>query len=154
MAGIKWASASLVMADGDTAADKSISGLVVGERATLSTTPTGTVYSWSLAIPSASAAARSALDDDDAARPKFTPDAAGTYTITCTVDGTSYSLRATVASVTIAESAQAIRFSPIADTTIPTPSQGVTVYYSSTQSSLAFKDDAGDVYTIDATVAP
>ena len=83
MAGIKWASASLVMADGDTAADKSISGLVVGERATLSTTPTGTVYSWSLAIPSASATARSALDDDDAAGPKFTPDAAGTAPPKC-----------------------------------------------------------------------
>jgi hypothetical protein len=153
MAGIKWASASLVMADGDTAVDKSISDLVVGEQATLRTSPAGTTYAWSLSIPSASASARSALDDDEAVAPKFTPDAAGTYTITVDVDGTSYSLRATVASVTIAEYAQALRMAPVADATIPAPSQGMTLYYSSTQSTLCVKKPDGTVHEVDLTPA-
>lgn len=145
MAGILASSASVTMVSGDTSADNTFSGYVTGERITLSTTPTGTVYSWGQSIPSASATARSGLSSTTAAAPTFTPDVAGTYVITVDVDGTDYVLRITVQSAAIAEPIEATRYSPRADTTIPAPAAGVSLYYSSTHDGLAIKDPDDNV---------
>ena len=145
MAGITATSASASVSS--PSADNTASGYVTGERITLGTTPAASSsYQWGQAAPSASALARSAVDNDTAAAPTFVPDVAGTYVVTCLVDGaTTYTLRLTVQSVSIAEPVEAVRFSPRADTTIPAPAAGVTMYYSSTHSALVVKDSSNVV---------
>jgi hypothetical protein len=133
-----------------TAADSSISGYVAGERITLTTTPTGTSYAWTLSSPGGSE--RASLNDDDAASVSFVPDVDGYYVVTCTVSGvTVYVLRIAVAVVGTVGVISALRFAPLADTQVPTPALGVTLYYSTTQSSLAVKLTNGSVETIDST---
>ena len=153
MAGITAASISATVASGDTAADKNATGFIKGERVTLATSPTGTSYSWGIAWPS-DATARSNLTSTTAAAPSFLLEKAGYYTIDCTVDGTDYKLRISVTEPAVATVRNAVNYQPVADTNVPTPVAGVTVYYSSTQSALAYKDTAGDIYTIDSTVVP
>jgi len=154
MAGILANSASETMVAGDTAADNSRSGYVVGEQITLSTTPTGTTYSWSLAKPSG-ATSRSNLSDETAAGPVFVPDYAGTWTITCIVDGaTTYVLRVTATAVAITSVANAHRFSPTTNNSIPAPALGLTLFCSSdANSQLRVKNSAGAVLTLDAASA-
>lgn len=137
------------MVSGDTAASKVISGAIESERVTLSVTPTGTDYQWALVAPLASSTARSALSSTTAAAPTFTPDVGGVYVLTCIVDSvTSYTLRATVLPVTIAQLASAIRVSPVTDVTIPTPGAGVTLFYSEDAGGLATKNSDGDVAVV------
>jgi len=128
---------------------------VTGERVTLGVNPSGTTFQWGIAQPSASSRSRAGLDDTTSAVPTFVPDVAGTYAITALVDGvTTYQLRITVQSVSIAEPVEAVRFSPRGDSTIPAPAAGVTMYYSSDQDALCVKDPNGDVSTVDLTAVP
>jgi hypothetical protein len=145
MAGILANSASVTMVAGSV--DNTQAGFVVGEAITLSTTPTGTDYSWGVAKPSG-ATSRSDLSDDDIASPVMIPDVAGTYTITCDVDGTDYTLRITVTAVAVTSVANAHRFSPVTNTSVPTPALGESVFYSSTDSRLSKKNTSGTVLPI------
>jgi hypothetical protein len=126
-----------------------VSGYLVNETITLTTTPTGASYAWTMSRPSGSSASLSASTGTGVT---FRPDREGYYVITCTVGGsTVYVLR--VGAVTIGNviTLSAHRFIPIADAQVPTPTSGVTLYYSSTQSSLAIKTTAGAVRTVDST---
>lgn len=149
MAGIIATSAT-TNNSGSTATDTSVTGYIAGEAVTLTTTPTGASYSWSLSVPSGST--RSILTSTTVAAPRFTPDVAGYYVITCTVDSsTVYVMRLAATALGSVGVIDALRFVPTSDASIPTPSLGVTLYYSSTQSSLAIKLTDGTVETIDST---
>jgi len=145
MAGIKANSATQTMGDGDTAADQSVSGYVVGEKITLSTTGSPSSYSWGQATPSGSTS-RADLSSFTSATPVFTPDVAGYYVITVTVDGsTAYVLRISVIDTAPVDVAQAHRYPPVADGSVPTPALGETHFYSSTGSRMKKKTAAGTV---------
>lgn len=149
MAGITAASASVEIEAGDTATNKVQAGWVTNEQITLGTSPAGSTYSWGLSRPAGSGAT---LSSATVAAPTVTPDVAGEYVITVTVDSsTSYTLRCTVTTFTAGTAQHGIRFLPVADSTVPTPTSGVILYYSSDQSGLAQKDSAGDVSTVDIT---
>lgn len=140
------------MVSGDTSASDVESGYVTGEQITLSTTPSGTSWQWGQAIPAGSTVARSGLSSTTAASPTFTPSTAGEYVITCVVDGsTTYVIRCSVVAVAAVAVNGAVRFLPMTDAQAPTPTTGVTLYYSSTQSSLAIKTAAGAVRTVNTT---
>ena len=149
MAGITATSASASVSS--PTVDNTASGFVAGERVTLGTSPSGTSYQWGMAAPTAPSVARSRLSTETAAAPTFVPDVGGTYALSCVVDGTSYALRITVQSPTIAEPVEAVRFSPRTDSSVPAPAAGVTMYFSSDQDALCVKDSSGDVSTVDLT---
>lgn len=152
MAGITATSVTTSLVAGDTSTDKAISGFIVGEKITLGLTAAGTTRTWSLGVPNGSAVARSALSDDTGAAPYFTPDVAGYYVLTCIIDSvTTYILRIACATQASVDQAGSVRFAPLADETVPTPVQGVTLYYSSTQGALCIKTSAGAVRTVDTT---
>lgn len=132
-------------------ADASTSGFITGETVTLVTSPTGTVYSWSLSLPSGSSALRVGFAGETSASASFTPDVSGTYTATVNVDGTTYVLRISAANIAVTNTLEGVRLQPVTDAQVPTPSSGVTVYYSSTQSALCVKDAEGDVFEVDLT---
>lgn len=149
MAGILANSVSKTMVSGDTSATDIETGYVTGEKITLTTSPTGTDYEWELSIPSGSAAARSALSDTDVASPTFTPDVAGEYVVRVTVDSaTEYTCRLTVVAVTISVSTGGHRFLPVTNASVPSPSVGQSLYYSSDEGGLVTKDSAGTVAPI------
>lgn len=154
MAGILANSASETMTAGDTAADNTHAGYIVNEQITLSTTPTGTTYVWSLSKPSG-ATSRSDLSDSTSASVVFVPDFAGTWTVTCIVDGTTtYVLRLTATAVAITSVANAHRFSPVTDNAIPSPATGLTLYCSSDASNkMRLKNPSGTVLSLDAVSA-
>lgn len=148
MAGILANSSTKTMVSGDAAVDNTTSGFIALERVTLSTTGTPTSYAWGLAKPSDSTSS-CALSSDTAASPTFSPDVQGYYTITCVVDGvTTYILRVAVLSIAAGSTLSTIRFLPIADSQVPTPATGSTVYWSSTQGALAEKLSTGAVKVI------
>lgn len=131
--------------------DATATGFIAGEPVTLVTSPTGTVYSWSLSLPTGSNAARVGFAGATSASASFTPDASGVYTASVDVDGTTYILRVTVANIALTSTIEGVRLQPVADAQIPTPSSGATLYWSSTQDALVIKDSAGDVSTVDVT---
>lgn len=134
------------MTSGETSASNVISGYVSGEQIALSAVPSGSAFVWGLAIPSGSTAARSSLDSTDAASTTFVPDVPGEYVVTCTVDAsTAYVIRCSVAASAAAAATGAIRFLPLADSIVPTPSTGATMFYSSTASAMSFKLSDGSV---------
>src|SRR5687767_894793 len=89
MAGIIATSSSHTMTSGETSANNSTSGYVVGEQITLSTNPTGSEYAWAIGIPTDSGASRSALSDDEDDSPTFISDVGGIYVVSVTVDSTT-----------------------------------------------------------------
>lgn len=146
MSGILANSSSSSMLAAATSADNSVSGRVTGEQITLTVSPTGTTYQWSLAIPSASTPARSALSSSTGASVTFTPDVAGVWTVVCLVDGSeSYTLRITVTSTAVSTLTEAIRQSPKADATVPTPARGMCLYFSDDQETFSGKYESGIV---------
>ena len=153
MAGIKANSGEQSMGDGDTAADQAVSGYIADSQIILTTTPTGTNYTWGVALPSGSSSGLAALSSTTASAPVFTPDVAGTYTVVVDVDGTGYQLRIGVVGVTVAEFVQVVKFLPITDAQCPTPEAGsINWYCSSTQSNVVCqKDENGTVSTVDVT---
>ena len=152
MAGILANSASKTMLAGDTATDKAVSGYLVGEQVTLTVTPSGAAYAWSMARP-VEGTGRSDLSAGTGASVKFTPDAEGYYTITCLVDSvTSYTIRiATVAIGTVTDVAAA-RHQALLNSQIPTPSVGLTLFNSSDAGGLAVKGSDGNVTALSAGV--
>jgi hypothetical protein len=149
MAGIV-ASSATTNNSGSTASDSSVSGYIAGERITLTTTPTGTSYAWTLSTPNGSE--RASLTADDEAAVSFVPDYEGYYVVTCTVSGSMvYVLRVAVSNIGAVNVVDAMRLVPLTDTQVPTPATGATLYYSSTQSALAVKLTNGTVHTLDIT---
>lgn len=150
MAGILANSASETMLSGDTATNNARAGYVVGERITLSTFPTGTTYAWGMSKPGGSSS-RSDLSDATVASPVFVPDYAGTWTITCIVDNTTYVLRLTATAVAITSVANAHRFSPVPNNSVPSPATGLTLFCSSDAADqLRAKNTSGAVRSLDA----
>lgn len=147
MAGILAASATKTMASGNTSANGSVSGYIVGEQVTLTTTPTGTNYAWAISIPSGSAAARSALSASTGASVTFTPDYGGLFVISCTVDSTTtYTLVISVAATVASTAVEAIRYQALSDATVSTPvANAVAVYVSTTTYGLVQKDTNGQI---------
>jgi hypothetical protein len=139
--GILANSASVTM--GSSSADDVKAGFVVGEQIVLTTSPTGTRYSWGISQPAGSAPARSALSAADAAAPRFTPDVAGIYVLVCDVDGASLVLRLSVTMRATSSVAQALRFSPVPDASIAAPAVGRVLYFSSDQNALVVKAPDG-----------
>lgn len=132
-----------------TGVDTSASGYLTGESITLTTTPTGASYAWILSSPSGSS--RAVLSSETSASPKFVPDVDGYYVVQCTVDSTLYILRIAAVNVGTVDTVGVRRLLPLTDAQVPTPSTGVSLYYSSTQSSLAIKLTDGSVETINTT---
>ncbi len=148
MSGILANSVSKTMVSGDTAADQVTSGFVALEEITLTTTGTPTSYVWGLSKPSGSTA-RTALSSTTAASPTFTPDVEGYFVVTCLLDGTTlYILRIAVADDASVTTVSTLKFLPIADSLVPVPATGRTVYYSSTQSALVEKRPDNTVHVI------
>lgn len=148
MAGILANSASKAMTSGDTAVDKAVTGYIRAERITLTTSPTGTTYQWTLTGPTGSSAAKCSLTDATIASPSFVPDVAGTYSVGVDVDGTTYAIRIGALAVSVSSPVEALRLEPFADNQIPTPTQGSIAYHSSTQGKPSFKDSDGTVHKI------
>ncbi len=149
MAGIVATSAT-TNNSASTAADSSVSGYLTGEQITLTTTPTGSSYAWTLSAPSGST--RAVLTSSTSSAPQFKPDVEGYYVVTVTVDSsTVYVLRIATVNVGTVSTIGATRLLPLADSQVSTPSTGVSLYYSSTQSSLAIKLTDGSVETINTT---
>jgi hypothetical protein len=153
VAGIIGASVSKSMVSGDTAVNGAQSGYVRNERILLSTSPSGSSYTWAIAAPTSSAVASSALSSTTSATPSFIPDVAGAYLITCEVDGTEYTLRLTVENVAYAQLVDLLRLTPVADASVPTPSLGANVYFSSDHDLFVLKDTNGDVFPIELGAA-
>jgi hypothetical protein len=152
MAGILANSASKTMVSGDTAVTKAVSGYVLNEQITLTAFPVGTTYVWSQTKPAASATDRSGLTSTSSTGPTFVPDAAGTYLVTCNVDGTAYTITIGVVAVSTSETLQTFRFLPVTDASVPAPSLGRTLYCSSTQGNeLVVKKSDNSVHLVDLT---
>lgn len=152
MAGILANSATKTMVAADTSASKTVSGYVTWEQIALSVTPTQADYTWSLSKPSG-ATSRSDLDDGTSATPRFTPDAAGNWVASVTLtDGTVYTITIGAVASTATTYTGAIKLLPQSDASVPTPSQGVTLYCGSDHSNaLCTKNSAGTVSTVDVT---
>lgn len=136
------------MVDGDTAVDNAASGFVALEEVVLTTTPTGSSYSWALAKPSDSTA-RCVLSSTTVASPTITPDVGGFYTLTCVVDGvTTYVLRISVEAIASVATLTATRYVPIANVSVPTPATGRTVFSSVDLNALAEKLPDGNTYQL------
>lgn len=153
MAGILANSASSTMTSGATAADKVVTGYIRNERVTLGVTPAASSsYLWAIALPAGSSAAKASITDTTSATPAFTPDVGGTYVLSCQVDGaTTYAMRLTALDSAAAEMVEALRFTPRTDAQIATPSAGVVMYYSSTQSGVCVKYSTGTVRRVTVT---
>lgn len=152
MSGILASSAAHTMTAPDTSPNDVESGYVTNQQIALSTTPTGTTYVWALSIPSGSTPARSGLTAASGATSSFTPDVAGEYVVQCIVDGvTVYVIRCSVANAAAQDAIGALRFMPLADSTVQTPSTGRVLYYSSTQSKMVTKDSSGTVHPLTET---
>jgi hypothetical protein len=144
MAGILANSATATMVDGDTSADNAVSGYITGEQITLTVTDASPAsVSWGQSLPAASSSSRSELDDDDVDTVHFTPDVGGFYTITANVDGTTYVLRISVASVAQNTIEGSTGYQPLTDAQVPTPARGVNFYYSSDSGALSVKRTSG-----------
>jgi len=154
MAGILANSASQVMVSGDTAVTKAVTGYVLNEQITLTAFPVGTTYVWSQTKPAASATDRSGLTSTTSTGPTFVPDAAGTYLVTCNVDGTAYTITIAVVAVSTAETLQTFRFLPVTDASVPTPTLSDTLYFSDDSSALGIKKTDGVFYPLALSGAP
>lgn len=151
MAGILASSVTQTMSSGTV--DASQAGYLNGEQITLSTTPTGSSYAWSVSRPAGSSAGRSALSSATDAAPTFTPDVAGYYVVTCLVSGTtSYVLRLGVTSLAVQSPSQALRLSPVTDAQVEAPAVGMVLFCGSDHGNvLCVKDASDDVFTVDVT---
>lgn len=147
MAGILANSVSASMVAGDAAVDNAASGYVINEGVTLTTTPAATTYQWTLTRPSGSSAAKAAISDTTAASPIFTPDAAGTYLVGCTVDGsTVYRLSVAVLLSANSNASQVLRLQQVPNATVATPGvSALAVFNSEELEAIATKDNSGVV---------
>jgi hypothetical protein len=147
MAGILANSASVTMVSGT--ANNTQAGYLVGEQITLSTNPTGSIYSWGESIPSGSSSAKSALSSTTEASPRFTPDVAGEYVVTVTVDSTTtYVLRCSVTAAPSVALVSTMRLLPVLDANVPIPATGVTLFYSSDDDVMKIRKPDGTYATV------
>jgi len=144
MAGIIASSTSRTMTSGETSSDKTVTGYVTREQITLTAYPAGTTYVWSLAKPTASGSTCQ-LSATTGTSVTVTPDVEGYYVVSANVDGTAYVLRAGVAAISNTSTISAIRFLPLTNAQVPTPSTAETGYWSSTLGALSLKDSTGTV---------
>jgi len=138
------------MTAGETGASASVSGFVVGEQVTLTTTPTGTNYAWIQSIPISSGPAKSRLSDDTGASVSFVPDVGGIYVVGVQVDAvTVYTLSLSVTDTAVSSPYEAIRLQQIADAGVPAPVAGaVALYESIALAQLVQKNDANRITPI------
>lgn len=146
MAGILANSATQTMLDGDTAVDKVVTGYLLGEQITLGVTGSPTSLEWGQAVPSGSAPARSVLSSTTSAAPRFTPDVAGYYVITCNADGAPYVIRISVLAVAASVAREAILLMPVDASQIQAPAAGIVLFCDG--DDLKFKDSSGTVSTV------
>lgn len=140
MAGILANSVSQTMTSGDTAVTKVVTGYLSQEQITFTTSPTGSTYLWGQSIPSGSAGARAALSSTTAASVRFTPDVAGTYLVTCTVDSvTDYTITISVLQSAITTSLETIRYAPILASQVVAPNLGSATFFDVTETALRQK---------------
>jgi hypothetical protein len=132
-------------------ADVSVSGYITGETVALTASPTGTNYQWSLAAPSGSNSARLRFAGDDTSTASFTPDVPGIYAVAVVVDGTTYMLRLSVTQLAASTVLEALRLTPVPDSQIAAPAVGHALYFSATQNTLALKNAAGAVFSVNLT---
>lgn len=152
MSGILASSVAHTMVEGDTDPDKSVAGYLLSEAIALSAFPApSSSASWGISKPSG-ATSRSDLSDSSSRTPSFTPDVAGYYVVTCTVDGvTAYVIRLAVAQVAITTPYEAIRLQPLEDEQVIAPTLGACLYWSATQNALAIKLPDDSVSTVNVT---
>jgi len=129
-----------------TAANNAVSGYVTGESIALSTSPSGSTYVWQLSLPSGSTIARAGLTASSGATSSFVPDVEGEYLAVCTVDGTTYTIRCSVTTATVATVSGGTRYLPVTDTSVSAPSTGCVLYLSSSTTpnklSVKFPDNS------------
>lgn len=136
------------MVSGDTAVSKTVSGYAVSEQITLTASPTGTVYAWTMSRPSGSTV-RSDLTTEDEATSYFTPEMEGTYLVTADVDGTTYTIQIGVLAAANTNTVQVLRLQPLEDASVATPTSGsLGLYNSDENDALSVKNDAGTIYKI------
>jgi hypothetical protein len=153
MAGILANSLSHQMVDGDTSPVNVVAGYVSGQVVTLSVTPTGSTYQWTLSNPSTSSRTRPpALSDIQGATPTFTPDVGGFYILTCLVDGvTSYTLTLDVLDVAQPVNIPALLGQEVSESAVASPpGAALTVFKSKEQGIHVTKDSAGAVVALGA----
>lgn len=143
MAGILANSVTQTMVSGSV--DASQAGYLNGEQITLTTTPAGSSYAWSVSRPAGSSAGRSALSSASAAAPTFTPDVAGYYVVTCLVDSTAYVLRLNVTSLAVQTPSQALRLSPVTDAQVEAPTVGIALFCGSDHGNVLCVKYSNDV---------
>jgi hypothetical protein len=139
------------MSAGETAANKAVEGFVVGERVTLTTSPAATTSTaWTHGAPGPSARAKSVLSSTSGASTSFTPDVAGSYVVTATVDGTtSYSLVLSVTDIVISTLAEALRIQAKTASSVPAPTaKAVAAFVSRDIAALSQKTEGGQVTPI------
>lgn len=135
------------MATGEASANGSVAGFIRSEQITLSTTPTGTNYAWGQAIPVGSTTARSSLSATTGASITFTPDVAGYYVISCTVDSTTtYTLVISVTDTVTSTTTEALRVQAKADAGVPSPNAlALAVYVSLATQGLVEKGPSAQI---------
>lgn len=145
MAGITAVSATKTLDSGSTTADNTATGFVSKEQISLGLTGSPLSALWSLSKPNGSGSA-CRLDDESSLRPSFSPDVEGTFVASCLVDGaTIYVLRFAIVNIATTSAISAIHFLPRSNSQIPTPSSGVTVFFSSDSGVMSQKSSAGTV---------
>jgi len=146
MAGINASAASKTHAA--SGADVAVSGFITGEQVSLTATPGGTNYTWTISLPSGSSALRVGFAGDDTASAAFTPDVPGLYAVTAIVDGATYFLRLSVTQLAVSYALEALRLSPVANSQVPAPAVGGALFWSADSGALCVKDSAGTVRTV------
>lgn len=132
-----------------TAANNAVAGYITAQQISLSTTPTGAAYVWSLSVPAGSTVARSGLTAASGATSSFTPDVAGEYVVICTVDSvTTYTIRCSVTAVTAVNATGATRYLPVPDASVTAPATGCVLYMSSTTNKLSVKFPNNSIQTL------
>jgi len=146
MAGILANSATVTMTSGTP--DASATGYLVGERITLTTNPTGSNYVWSIAKPAGSSISASSLTGTNGYI-YLVPDVEGYFTVTVTVDTTTtYVLRVAAQAIGTVVYHSVSNYSPIANTSVPSPTLGGNLYYSSTADGVVYKKSDGSVISL------
>lgn len=145
MAGILAISASVPTPG--TAPSNVVAGYVTGEQIALSTTPTGSAYTWSLSFPAGSTPLRAGLTAATGATSAFTPDVVGEYVVGCVVDDTTtYVVRLSVTAATVTTVSGATRYLPVTDSSVAAPATGCVLYLSSSTTpnklSVKFPDNS------------
>lgn len=145
MSGITAVSATKSVDAGSTTVDNSVIGFVSKEQISLGLTGSPTTALWSISKP-INSGSYCTISDENSVNPVFTPDVEGIFTVSCLVDGsTTYILRFSIVNIAVTSAISAIHFLPCLNSQIPTPSSGVTVFFSSESGQMSKKSTNGTV---------